>query len=210
MRESEAAVRAWQDYLLMPESERSLDALAARYQHAENPPTRFRATLMDWSRKHSWQARLAGLVAREREDAEARVQAERRHVFEQGLGLDYQRVTVWKQVADKAFTALERADFGTHAVTVTRHDGSTRTVLEPNTPPRYIEVQAHLLETALSQIRAEQQGGVQSPDTLILIQNVYQTARESGLTPQEILDELSPELQARLRPAFLENPYTEH
>jgi hypothetical protein len=207
MRESEAAVRAWQDYLRMPEAERSLDALAARYQHAENPPTRFRATLMDWSRKHSWQARLAGLVAKEREDAEVRVRAERARVFESGLGLDYQRVTAWKQVADKAFTALNNADFGVHSVEIRWRDGSTRTEVVPNTPPRYIEVQVRVLETALTAIREEQQGGRSAQDILALVEQVYETARESGLSPLDILEELSPELQARLRPAFVEGPY---
>jgi hypothetical protein len=207
MRETQAALYAWEDYLRMPAAERSLEALSRRYRGAAEAPTRSLHTLKHWCENHSWQARLAGLVAKEREDAEARVRAERARVFEDGLGLDYVRVRAWKQVADKALAALMDADFGTHEVTVTHRDGTTMTRVEPNTPPRYLEVQAHILEAATANIREEQQAGVHSPDTLLLVQNLYQTARESGLTPQEILEELSPELQARLRPAFVEGPY---
>jgi hypothetical protein len=183
----------------MSVEERSLDALAARYRHAEHPPTRFRATLMDWSRKHGWQARLAALVAREREEADARIRAARAAAFDSGLGLDYQRVLVWKQIAERAVTALNAVSFGTHEERL--RNGRTRNV--PDAPPRYLEVQARILEVALREIREEQQGGRYAPDIFVLVQTVFETARESGLSVLEILEELSPELQGRLRPAFL-------
>jgi hypothetical protein len=203
MAESEAAIRAWEDYAAMPATGRSAETLLGQYAGMDDPPTRSLHTLRSWARRYSWQTRLAAHLAREREEADARVREARSHVFEHGLGLDYQRVTAWKRVAAKALAALEAADFGTHEIQTHRRDGTTRIDVLPNTPPRYIEVQAHLLEAALTHIREEVSGGLHSPDTLVLIQSVHQTARDAGLTPLEILEELSPELQARLRPALV-------
>jgi hypothetical protein len=102
MRESHAAVTAFEDYAAMPPGERSLERLVRRYQTAaEVPPTRRLETLKTWSVNFSWQSRIAGIAAQERESAEARILEERNEVLGTGLALAYERVRVLKLLAGR-------------------------------------------------------------------------------------------------------------
>ena len=57
-RDNPNAEQAFLDYIEMGES-RSFKDLAARYQTAIDPPTKRLATIADWSRRYSWQSRIA-------------------------------------------------------------------------------------------------------------------------------------------------------
>jgi hypothetical protein len=109
MRESHAAVQAFQDYLAMPPAERSLERLSHRYRTAaEAAPTKRLGTLKSWSVNFAWQTRIAGLAAQERESAEARVLEERNEVLGTGLALAYERVRVLKLLAGREAVIVRR------------------------------------------------------------------------------------------------------
>lgn len=58
-RETPEAAQAFADYVAMLPGERSLEALAKRYQSDTKPvPTKRLSTIKTWSTKHRWQARI--------------------------------------------------------------------------------------------------------------------------------------------------------
>jgi hypothetical protein len=118
MRETSRARQAWADYLALGEG-RSLEKLAADYvsrsgsgpdpdrETGPAPPTRFLSTLKEWSARFGWQERLRAIADAAAADAQAAIAARRREVLEDGLGLDYERVTVLKRVAERLRTEIE-------------------------------------------------------------------------------------------------------
>jgi hypothetical protein len=116
MRETPRATTAFGDYLAMPAGERSLERLVRRYQTAtEAPPTKRLETLKGWSVAHGWQARIAGLAAKERENAEARMIEERDEVLSTGFALTHVRVAVLKQIAAREAAIARRTLAGISA-----------------------------------------------------------------------------------------------
>lgn len=94
--ESSKAVQAFNDYARMGPG-RSLRKLARKYnktQRTTTPTTSF-DTLGKWSTEFEWQLRASAYDA----ELEAEKNEKRRQVFEQGLALDYERVTKLKRLA---------------------------------------------------------------------------------------------------------------
>jgi hypothetical protein len=207
VRETERAIRAYTDYLAMG-PERSLRALADTYcASTGDVPTRSLPTLKHWNEDHAWQVRIAGQLALEREEAEAAVRRERAEVFGSGLALDFNRVKAFSRIASKALAALSSADFGLIRETRAGKDVAGKPVrietgrMLPVTPPRYIETQVAAFKVAIDGIRAETADA--GPDVAQLVSAVYETALTGGMGVDEILRALSPELQAKLRPALV-------
>jgi hypothetical protein len=105
MRESPKALRAYEDYLGLG-ADRSLTVLLARYQTAEDPPTRSLGMLKKWSANFDWPSRIDVQLDREREEAEARFLEQRQAEFDDGLSLDCVRLGKLKALAAKLGTAL--------------------------------------------------------------------------------------------------------
>lgn len=94
--ESDRAVQACNDYLRMGPA-RSLPKLQAKYtkSHKTTQPTESLDTIKRWSTEFDWQLRASAYDA----ELEAEKNEKRRQVFEQGLALDYERVTKLKRLA---------------------------------------------------------------------------------------------------------------
>ena len=95
--ESRRASAALRDYAQMGPA-RSLRALGAQYANrplTEKPPTRYWKTLAGWSKRFSWQARVAHWEKLEQEREEAEYREERRawrHKRRQAVGGAFARV----------------------------------------------------------------------------------------------------------------------
>lgn len=177
MRESPPALQAFNDYEAMG-AERSLEKLAVAYQNSTEPtPTRHLRTLKQWSTNFMWQARLAGLLAKEREEREARIREERRKVFDEGLALDFQRVRLLQSLATKqarlASKLLDRLE-------VDEHDN-------PYLTRRYDSVMTSLANS-LKDLAAETGGRVKhiELDDRRLVDGLAEYARQLGLGEQEV------------------------
>lgn len=95
--ESVKSIQACNDFLRLGAG-RSLPGLLEKYRETgqDQPPTKSIGTLKDWSVKYSWFARATIFDAQQEE----RKNAERQRVMEEGLALDYERVTKLKRLAD--------------------------------------------------------------------------------------------------------------
>lgn len=99
--ESDRAVQACNDYLRLGPA-RSLPKLLASHHRKKptktdqnRPITESLGTLKEWSTEFEWQLRASAYDA----ELEAEKNEKRRQVFEQGLALDYERVTKLKRLA---------------------------------------------------------------------------------------------------------------
>lgn len=94
--ETPRAVQACNDYLRMGPG-RSLSKLLAKYarNHKKTQPTESFDTLKGWSADYDWQLRAAAYDA----ETEVAKNEKRRQVMEQGLALDFERVTKLKRLA---------------------------------------------------------------------------------------------------------------
>ncbi len=94
--ETDRAVQACNDYLRMGPS-RSLPKLHGKYtkSHKKTQPTESLDTLKGWSTDFDWQLRASAYDA----ELETTKNEKRKQVIEQGLALDYERVTKLKQLA---------------------------------------------------------------------------------------------------------------
>jgi hypothetical protein len=113
-RESKNAILTCNDYLRLGPG-RSLSALLAYYAETgqNQPPTRSKATLKEWSQRFGWQARAAAYDAeaerqRKERDAELerRREARRQEIMDSGLALVHERVSKLKSLADLLETEL--------------------------------------------------------------------------------------------------------
>ncbi len=103
--ESPRALQACNDFLRLGEG-RSLVRLLARYTKTDQnqPPTRSRPTLKDWSMRFDWATRALLYDATVIEQAK---NARRAAVMETGLALDYERVAVLGDLAQLLLGQLE-------------------------------------------------------------------------------------------------------
>lgn len=94
--ETSRAVQACNDYLRMGPG-RSLRLLAKKYSKSKQKqaPTEAEGTLFNWSTDYDWQSRAATYDA----ELDAAKTEKRRQVMEQGLALDFERVTKLKKLA---------------------------------------------------------------------------------------------------------------
>lgn len=94
--ESDRAAQACNDYLRLGPA-RSLSKLVQKYakRNQKEPATDSESTLKKWSAEFEWQLRASAYDA----ELEAEKNEKRRQVFEQGLALDYERVTKLKRLA---------------------------------------------------------------------------------------------------------------
>lgn len=125
--ETDRAVQACNDYLRLGPG-RSLSKLLGKYakSHRKTQPTASFDTLKGWSSDYGWPARASAYDA----DLEVAKNEKRRQVMEQGLALDYERVTKLKRLArfleEQLFAkgdATDRANGTNGANTTDRIDG---------------------------------------------------------------------------------------
>ena len=94
--ETDRAVQACNDYLRMGPG-RSLSKLLTKYTkvHKNTQPTESFDTLKRWSAEFDWRARASAYDA----EQDSIKNEKRRKIFEQGIALDYERVTKLKRLA---------------------------------------------------------------------------------------------------------------
>ena len=95
-RESKNAILACNEWLRLGPG-RTLPRLLERFieSKGESPPTRFLGTLRQWSARYNWEERAQEWDA----SAEERKNAAYREAMEEGLALDYERVSELKRLA---------------------------------------------------------------------------------------------------------------
>ncbi|ABX04030.1 MAG TPA: hypothetical protein DEF47_18095 [Herpetosiphon sp.] len=109
--ESDKAVVACNDYLRLG-SGRSLRILLERYrqQTANKPPTVRFKTLAHWSTEFHWTDRAKAYDAQLEQAKNDALAARRREVFEDGLGLDFERVIKLKELAKDLEEQIKEVD----------------------------------------------------------------------------------------------------
>jgi hypothetical protein len=110
-RETKKAILACNDYLRMGPG-RSLQKLHDRYQAVSEPlpPTRRITTLKRWSKDFEWQKRAADYEAYLDHQKTEMAERRRRQAMEQGLALDYERVTVLKNLTSLLLGEMLKKD----------------------------------------------------------------------------------------------------
>jgi hypothetical protein len=113
-REGKNAILACNDFLRLGPG-RSLSALLGYYAETgqNQPPTRSKATLKEWSQRFGWQVRAAAYDAeleRQRKERDAELErqreARRREIMDSGLALIHERVAKLKALANFLETEL--------------------------------------------------------------------------------------------------------